>query len=286
MGWLLLNIFIVLFVVLLVYGFVLNYTLTVEHYQFIGNTSEVQGKENKKEKPIRIVMLADLHGSVYGKENKRLVGKIRQLNPDIICMAGDMTVKNGKGIESCKALCQKLLEIAPIYYVPGNHEIRMEERQQYEKDLRQLGVCLLDNTKVMVEVREKQFYIYGLNLPEEWYHKFWEKCEITQDDITKQIGEAQEDKYNLLLAHNPEYFSNYCKWGADLVFSGHVHGGIAKLPVLGGVIDPSLRIFPPYDSGVYREGTARMVLTRGLGTHHIRFRFFNVPEISCIDLSL
>ncbi len=103
--------------------------------------------------------------------------------------------------------------------------------------------------------------------------------------MEQYLGAAGKDCFNILLAHNPEYFKEYQEWGADLVMSGHVHGGIARLPLLGGVIAPSLQLFPAYDAGLFQRGKSHMVLTRGLGTHHIRLRFFNIPEISVINLS-
>ncbi len=280
MFWIIVKVAIVLFVLLLIYGFVSNSFLTKENY------TVVYGEASEQESPVRIVMLADLHGSRFGKDNERLIQKIRQQSPDIICMAGDMTVKNGKGTKECLALCQELMKICPVFYAPGNHEIRMPEWEQYGEQVRKIGVNWLDNQQKQVVVRGKRLTICGLNQPEEWYHKFWQKREFQVEDMDALIGATPNQSHTVLLAHNPEYFDTYAKWGADLVCSGHVHGGIARLPILGGVIEPSLRLFPKYDAGRFEQGSSVMILTRGLGTHHIRLRFFNVPEISVIDLHL
>nr|MBP3598293.1 metallophosphoesterase [Eubacterium sp.] len=280
MIWLIVKIAIVLIILLLIYGFASNYFITTEKYCItVENT-------NEKELPIRIVMLADLHGSRFGKDNNHLIQMIHQQSPDLICVAGDMTVKNGMGIEECMALCYELMKICPVYYAPGNHEIRMPQWETYGKRLKQLGVNWLDNQQMSLMIRGKKLHICGLDLPEDWYHKFWKKCNFTVTDMRDMIGNAPTDGYTVLLAHNPEYFETYAKWGADLVCAGHVHGGIARLPILGGVIDPSLRLFPKYDAGRFEIDSSVMILTRGLGTHHIRLRFFNVPEISVIDLHL
>lgn len=266
----------VLIILLLVYGYLSNGMLAVEHYPL-----SVWGDGE----PVKIVMLADLHGSSFGPGNRRLIQKIQRESPDIICMAGDMTVKNGKGTDSCLALCKELLKMCPVYYVPGNHEIRMESYEHFIRELKKAGVVWLDNTHHDLVIRGRRTRVYGLNLEEELYHKFWKKTEFDRDRMEQYLGAAGKECFNLLLAHNPEYFKEYQEWGADLVLSGHVHGGIARLPLLGGVIAPSLQLFPAYDAGLFQRGKSRMVLTRGLGTHHIRLRFFNTPEISVINLS-
>ena len=98
------------------------------------------------------------------------------------------------------------------------------------------------------------------------------------------IGKAEEESYQILLAHNPEYFETYADWGADLTLSGHVHGGIMRLPVLGGVISPKLVLFPKYDGGHFIRKDAHMVLSRGLGMHTIPIRIFNPAELVLIHL--
>lgn len=269
-----------LFAVFLVYGYVSNYRLTTEKYRV------VQKMDKGLENPIRIVLLTDLHGSSFGNANQRLLDNIKKQEPDIICIAGDMTVKNGKGLQGCVALCQELVQLCPVYYAPGNHEIRMPEWKDYGEIMKSTGVQWLDNCQTTAEICGKKIHICGLNQPEEWYHKFWDRRNFTVKVMEQLLGKTSGDAYTILLAHNPEYFTTYQKWGANLVCSGHVHGGIARIPFWGGVIDPSLRLFPKYDAGRYEEEGSVMILSRGLGTHHIRFRFFNVPELSVIDLSL
>lgn len=260
---------------LLVYGYVSNFILKIEEYR-------IEADAGQKD-PFTIVMLADLHAGKFGRKNERLIQAIKEQKPDMICMAGDMTVKNGKGTDSCLALCKELVLVCPVYYAPGNHEIRMECYEDYAKKLKKAGVFWLDNEHMFFD-ENQEIGIYGLNIDEFFYHKCWQKRNFTIYDMQTVFGAADRGKFNILLAHNPEYFETYCSWGADLIFSGHVHGGIVRLPFLGGALDPSLRIFPKYDAGIFHRGKSRMVLTRGLGTHHIRLRFFNLPEISVIRL--
>lgn len=261
--------------IVLVFGFLSNWFLTTETYHI---------DTGREDNPIRIVMLSDLHGTSFGAANRRLLEKIKKESPDMICIAGDMTRKDGKGTDSCLDLCKELVQICPVYYVPGNHEIRMESYESFVSEVKSLGINWLDDACNEEVFRGRKVNIYGLNLGEEGYHKFWKKVCVDQQVLKNHLGCADKEGTQILLAHNPEYFDAYEAWGADLVFSGHVHGGIAILPVLGGVIDPSLRLFPKYDSGLFQKKRSSMVLSRGLGTHHIRLRFFNIPEISVVNL--
>ena len=108
---------------------------------------------------------------------------------------------------------------------------------------------------------------------------------MEENYLTEILGRRPEGLYTVLLAHNPDYFPRYAGWGADLTLSGHVHGGVARVPFWGkGVISPGYRLFPKYDGGIFREGQAVMVLSRGLGMHTIPIRLFNPGELWVIDL--
>lgn len=268
----------VILAALLVYGYCSNFRLKTECYN-VPVPGMAEGKS------VRIVMLADLHGSSFGRKNQRLIEKIKAEQPDMVCIAGDMTVKDGKGVETALALCREMVSVCPVYYVAGNHEVRMDCYREYCADLRKMGVIFLDNEHRDFFICRKKFTVYGWNAGEMYYRKFWEEGGVSAEELEEQMGTPDPMAFCILLAHNPEYFDVYREWGAQLVLSGHVHGGIARLPLAGGVISPSLRLFPKYDAGLYKNGASTMILTRGLGTHHIRLRFFNIPEISVLNLS-
>lgn len=257
--------------VFLVYGFVLNYFLKVEHYRI---TSE------KLKGDASFVLLTDLHSCRHGRGNARLLEKIMELSPGFICIAGDMTVKDGRHNGRVLDFLVALSERYPVYYAPGNHEIRMPQYGEYREKIRRMGIRYLENETVDAG---DGILITGLDLPEYWYHKWWQKRDFSEGDMEGLLG-AAERGYRILLAHNPEYFPQYAGWGADLTLSGHVHGGILRLPLAGGVISPSLRLFPHYDAGGYEYAGRRMVVSRGLGLHHVKFRFFNRPEVSVVHL--
>ena len=186
-------------------------------------------------------------------------------------------------------LIQILSRDYKIYYGLGNHESKIKncpERfgNQYhflKSSLTNKNVCLLENESV--EIPKYNIQITGLELDLKYFAHF-RKCAMKQGYLQQMIAKPIKDKCNLLIAHNPDYFEEYAQWGADLVVSGHVHGGIMKLPFLGGVLAPSLRIFPKYDGGVYKEGKTVMLLGRGLGSHTIKLRFFNPAQLYEVTL--
>lgn len=241
-------------------------------------------------KRTRIVLLADLHNKKYGRNNAELLAAIDASCPDLILSAGDlMTSVKGKSMETAERLVQELAAKYPFYYANGNHEYRIyhdEETygsmgQEYRSALKEAGVCLLENESAALP--DLGIRILGLDLPVELYKKFRE-VRISTTLLEKMIGRPKEGTYDILLAHNPAFFESYADWGADLTLSGHVHGGVMRLPGLGGVLSTSLTLFPKYDGGLFERNQKRMIVSRGLGSHTIPIRIFNPAELVVIDL--
>ncbi len=244
------------------------------------------------------VMLSDLHNKSFGAHNEKLLRAIERISPEGILIAGDMLTAqpvlssetdNRMTSDAALELVRKLAEQYPVYYANGNHEYRLKtEPDRYEGDfaayrrqLAEAGVTFLENDHVDLPV--KGLRIYGVEIDKEYYRKFRIKPMEAQV-LDSLIGKPEMGMCSLLLAHNPDYFRTYAEWGADVVLSGHVHGGIMRLPVIGGVIAPSYRLFPRYDGGLFREGKSRMILGRGLGSHTIPIRVFNPGELIEITL--
>ena len=244
----------------------------------------------RKANGLKIAFLSDLHNSCYGRGNSKLLQAIQDENPDLILIGGDMLIgKNGDYMDNACTLLQNLSMKFPVYYANGNHESRMkfnpdkyEDRYQiYEKKLKAMGVSLLCNESVFLE--EQDITITGLELDEYYYQK-GKKVMMEESDMEDLVGVSDRENFQILLAHHPEFFEKYSEWGANLVLSGHNHGGIVRLPLLGGVISPQYRLFPKYDGGLYKKDGNDMVLSRGLGTHTIKIRLWNVPELCMIEL--
>ena len=245
----------------------------------------------KVRKDFTMVVMADLHNYSYGKKNCHLLDAIVEENPDAIMIAGDMIEANTKadGSQTMEFL-MALHEKYPIYYGLGNHERRVLDRKDYfQAQYRELsgfcertGVCLLENR--CIQLKEHNIAVYGLDLEKEYFRKIVRKS-FSESHLEDLLGSTADKEFNLLLAHNPEHFREYAEWGADLVLSGHVHGGMIKVPFLGGVISPQLKLFPKYDGGEYIQGEKRMILSRGMGNHSIHIRLFNRAELLVVKLT-
>lgn len=250
---------------------------------------EYQLYSHKVKKEHRFVVLSDLHNKSYGEKNKKLLESIDKLAPEAILIAGDMlTSKPGKSYDVALNLLKKLAKKYPIHYGMGNHETRLflypetygDMGKNYEKELKKLSIQLMRN-----EAHEENdnIRIIGLDMSRDYYKRF-KKYPMNSDYLPKTLGMAKEEKYEILLAHNPDYFEEYAAWGADLILSGHVHGGMMRLPILGGVVSPAFRFFPKYDGGIFKKGNSTMILSRGLGMHTIPIRIFNPGELILVKI--
>lgn len=242
-------------------------------------------KSKKIKKPYHFVVLADLHGQSYGKDNDKLLRAIDDINPEAIYIAGDMiTAMPDMDFSQTLRFLKKISAKYPIYYGSGNHEYRMRIDHQkygnmsekYEKALKQMGIIRLYTG--YYETERSDVTAYGLEIDRRFYRK-WETPVMPEDYSVQKLGEISQDSLSILIAHNPEYFDNYAHTGADIVLSGHLHGGIANLPILGGVITPKFRLFPKYDGGLFKKNNSTMILSRGLGWHTIPVRFLNPGEL-------
>ncbi len=241
----------------------------------------------------RIVFLTDLHSNLFGKNNEKLINKIEEINPDYIMCTGDMIVgKTDCDTHVAMELFTVLAKKWKIFYSLGNHEQKLLKYEEtcettfveYINGLKNLGIHVLDNETYELEIGQDKIHITGITVDYKYHYKIWRKINMEPSYIKELTGKPEEDTFQLLLAHNPEHLKAYAGWGADLVLSGHIHGGIMILPWIGGVIAPSYELFPKYDFGKFEEGNCQMVLSRGLGTHTINLRIFNNPEISVITL--
>lgn len=251
------------------------------------SAGSVSGGQNGAVREHRLVFLSDLHNQVYGKGNARLLRAVRKEKPEVILIGGDMLV--GKAGQSCRAAADFVKELArfcPVYYANGNHEQRMKEEPEcygknyfkYKEELESAGIHFLENESAEIRLGEWPVRITGLEIPLSCYGRLGRR-ELTERQVEERIGKCPSSVYEILLAHNPSYMKTYFNWGADLVLSGHFHGGVVRIPGIAGVISPGFRIFPRYSGGIYREGTQTAVVSKGLGSHTIPVRLFNPAEV-------
>lgn len=254
-------------------------------------TVEYKIESDKVTRPCKLVLLSDLHNKSYGKDHEKLIGRIDDISPDAVLVAGDMlTASKGQTADVSLSLMRQLAARYKIYYGMGNHEQRMELYPEYYgtiyddyvAELRKMGIEPLINESAYLP--EYNISVCGSMIDSCFYKKF-RKYSMDEHYLAKLLGEPGEDTCRILIAHTPQYFEEYAAWGADVVVSGHVHGGIMRLPVLGGVLSPNMTLFPKYDGGKFVRGKATMILSRGLGTHTIPVRVFNPGELVVIRLA-
>lgn len=274
-------------IILLLAAFFLT-IMAIDCNRFVIREYTCQSKALKKDGTF--ILLSDLHNKSFGKENQALLQAIEKQKPDGILIAGDMyTAAKGKDNTKVAEFVCRLAEKYPVYYGNGNHEHKTrlfpEEfgnlYQDYMDKIKKAGVVTLQNEKVHLPGFNAD--IYGLEIERDYYKKF-ERQKMEPEYLMKELGTPDKGRFTLLIAHNPEYFPAYAAWGADLSVSGHVHGGLMRLPAAGGVISPGIQLFPKYDGGFFREGNAVMILSRGLGTHTLPIRIFNPGELVVIHL--
>ncbi|WP_027294686.1 metallophosphoesterase [Robinsoniella sp. KNHs210] len=251
-------------------------------------------KNNSPSRPVRIVVLADLHCTVYGENNIRLIQAVYKINPDIVMVVGDMLVSKPDkptDMDSTVFLLKALVKKYPVYYSNGNHEYRMkiypqiygDVYERFQKEIRSIGVVLLENERCLCKAAGMKMIIHGYELDKRFFKRF-SRERLGVEEMNQALGRPDEKGYHILLAHNPVFFKTYAGWGADLTLSGHLHGGMIRLPLLGGVISPQVQIFPKYDKGLFHIGRHQLVVSAGLGSHSIKLRFHNPTELVVVEL--
>lgn len=249
---------------------------------------------------LRIVQLTDLHSVRTDKQGQLVYDTICSQNPDVICMTGDLVdsryyEKNGaEGEKRTLELMEKLVKIAPVYMVYGNHEMVLLDDPQnnaLKKSLEEIGVLLINNELVRYEKETggEALLIGGIQDPSTLYKDYryaflesnGERMEAMLDAVSVDV---RNEDFFLLLSHRPEYLEMYDQYPVDLVLAGHAHGGQFRLPFVGGIYAPGQGFMPKYTVGLYETDDLAMYVGTGIGNSIIPVRIFNPPEILTIIL--
>lgn len=219
---------------------------------------------------LRIAQVSDLHNAELGGGNERLLALLEEATPDLIVITGDIVDSRNTDMEIALDFARAAAQIAPAYYVTGNHESRTGTWAELKAGLTEAGVKVLENEKILLERGSGTVTLMGIHDPS-----------FRTGDTEQILADlaAGEEGFTILLGHRPELFETYVSTGVDLVFSGHAHGGQVRLPFLGGLVAPNQGFFPEYDSGLYTEGGTNMLVSRGIGNSIIPLRVNNRPEI-------
>ena len=230
----------------------------------------------------RIAQVSDLHNAEFGDRNQRLLEMLREAEPDMIAITGDLIDSRKTNIAVALAFAEDAVKIAPCYYVSGNHEARVSEYQDLKTGLEAAGVTVLDDAQVRIEVSGESITVIGVNDPS--FHADYLTSDAAVMDRKLSELSSEAAGFTILLSHRPELFDTYADHNMNLVLSGHAHGGQFRLPLIGGLIAPNQGLFPKYDAGLYSDGSTNMIVSRGLGNSIIPFRFNNRPEVVLIEL--
>lgn len=227
---------------------------------------------------LRIVELADLHGRVFGRGSRRLLAAVRRAEPDLICIDGDLFDEH-TDLAMLPPLLRGLCAIAPVYYVTGNHEWRVPGLRGILAQMRACGVTVLQDDWRVLRRGEDALIVAGTDDP----------CGPAERKTPAELiadirAEAGEAAFLLLLAHRNDQLPQWSALGVQAVLAGHCHGGVVRLPFVGGLFGTDRRLFPAWDAGLYRQGETALYVSRGLGYTNVHFRLFNRPEVAVIIL--
>ena len=227
----------------------------------------------------KILQLSDLHTKKYGDNYDNLINSCKTADPDYIFFTGDLYSRNEVNLDHKLVLMKRLRTIAPVYYVFGNHEADTPEKAEVLAiKLEQCGINVLRNKKIRLYSGEEYINVYGADIESKYYKNskgsYSNLPQLTVEKLDRMLGESDKYHFNILLAHTPFPFINYAKWGADLIFSGHCHGGVIRIPKIGGLLSPERKFLPEYTKGVYandkNENSAKMVVSAGLGKFRLQ----------------
>ena len=229
----------------------------------------------------RFVVLGDLHSAFFGEKNETLLETVRAQRPEYIFLVGDLLdafrdIPEGYARETAASLSA----IAPTYYVTGNHEWAIGEVPELKKTLEDQGVTVLSNQFTALERNRDTIILAGIDDPNGYADQ--KSPETVAEEVREAYG---ENAFWMLLAHRNDHFpEQYSLLGADLVISGHGHGGVIRLPFTDGLLSTDRTFFPTYTAGLYEKNGSTLFVTRGLGNTGPSFRLFNRPEVAVVIL--
>ena len=273
-GWIILAAFII-FVIWIAWG---NTALELNEYKIKSDRLP----ENFE--GYRIAHISDLHNAEMGKENVKLLELLEKAEPDMIALTGDMIDHRKTDIEVTLQFVEQAVEIAPCYYVTGNHEacVPRAEYLELEEGFRSLGVYVLHNEELFLERDGQSISLVGMDDVTFQQNFNGVRYLMTSDAIRDLFS---NEGFQILLSHRPDFFPQYAGAEVDLVLSGHAHGGQFRLPFIGGLAAPNQGLFPEYDAGLFVEGNTHMMVSRGIGNSIFPVRFNNRPEVVVVELS-
>ncbi len=269
-----------LFVVFTVFTLWGNVTLSVDNFYF--KTDELDIETGYK-----IAHVSDYHNTDNVFLNDAIFSSLEVEKPDAIVLTGDLIDSRKTDIEIAIDFVSRLIEIAPVYYVTGNHECNVSIKSQTAfddmiNDLKALDVVVLRNENIEITLPDNEkFNLFGINDP--YFHcKYESEVGAATDSLCSSFS-VDKSEFNILLAHHPEQLEIYSKYNFDLVFSGHAHGGQVRF-FNQAIIAPDQGLFPEFTDGEYKLGDTTLIASRGIGNSVIPFRLFCRPHLIYLEI--
>lgn len=256
----------------------------------VTNINYVNSKIPSSFNGYKILHISDLHNKEFGKNQKKLISLTKELNPDIIVVTGDLIDSRRTTIDDmyiALSYMKSATDIAPVYYVSGNHEERSNLYNDLKIALEECGVINMGDTHKDIELNGDSISLLGLAdiSSNSIISSKYNTSPLGFDEILVNLKTESNNKFTILLSHRPELIKLYSRENIDLVFSGHAHGGQIRLPFLGGLIAPNQGFFPKYTNGIHKLNSTSLVISRGLGNSLAPQRLFNRPEVVVVNLS-
>lgn len=231
----------------------------------------------------KIVHISDFHNTKSKKITRDLIKEIKNSKPNIIVITGDLIDASKTDINTAISFVKKINDIAPIYYITGNHEASINDYDDFKEKLENNKVIVLDDNIEKLKVNDSEINIIGINDPQMSHNAYRDDSVTVKDELIPI--EYDKNNFSVLLSHRPELIETYAEYNFDLVLSGHAHGGQIRIPFIGGLIAPNQGLFPKYAKGIYEKDNTKMIVSRGIGNSIIPFRINNRPELVVITLN-
>ena len=275
------KVIIIIFIIVVLLSYYLyfqNTELQVSSYDIVDNRIPKEFNEYK------IVQVSDFHNTKSNKLTDDLVKEIKIQKPNIIVITGDLIDSNKTDVDVAISFIKRLKNIAPTYFITGNHEASISEYENLKEKLESEDVIVLENKTEVLEIADTKINLIGINDP----NMFYQPYASDNEKIKSELIEANYDKnnYSILLSHRPELFDTYVNNELDLVLTGHAHGGQVRIPFIGGLVSPNQGFFPKYTGGIFKEDNTSMIVSRGIGNSIIPFRVNNRPELVVVQLKV
>lgn len=267
---------IIIICLLLIYFYYENTTLQITNYSI--SSSKIPSEFND----YKVIQISDYHNERSKRLNNDLIDKLKNEKPNIIVITGDFIDPYKFNKEPYINLIKEIKEIAPIYYVLGNHEAQFSNFEEIKNRVEEQGVIILENETKIIEKGNSKINLIGINDPQMAHEKSVNDSTIIDKEL--EISNYNKNLFSILLSHRPETFKTYVKNNIDVVLTGHAHGGQFRIPFIGGIVAPNQGLFPKYTSGLFKENNTNMIISRGIGNSIIPVRINNQPELVVITL--